>query len=84
MICPSQPAKVTRFQGFVMIDSFTTTAPDETMKEPRFLQLTLDRLDDRQRSLAEQILQVSSSGLGGPYNALLRSPETQSERKSLG
>jgi 4-carboxymuconolactone decarboxylase len=44
------------------------------MKKPRFPQLTLDELDDRQRPLAEQILQVSSSGLGGPYNALLRSP----------
>jgi 4-carboxymuconolactone decarboxylase len=50
------------------------TVPDATNKEPRFPQLTLDQLNDRQRPLAEQILRVSSSGLGGPYNALLRSP----------
>lgn len=49
-------------------------APDATAKEPRFPQLTLEQLNDHQRPLAEQILQVSSSGLGGPYNALLRSP----------
>ena len=43
-------------------------------KEPRFPQLILEELNDQQRPLAEQILEVSSSGLGGPYNALLRSP----------
>ena len=43
-------------------------------KERRFPQLTLEQLNDQQRPLAEQILKVSSSGLAGPYNALLRSP----------
>jgi 4-carboxymuconolactone decarboxylase len=49
-------------------------APDATTKEPRFPQLTMDRLDDRQRPLGEQIMKVSAVGLGGPYNSLLRSP----------
>jgi len=49
-------------------------APDATIKEPRFPQLTMDRLDDRQRPLGEQIMKVSAVGLGGPYNSLLRSP----------
>jgi len=43
-------------------------------KEPRFPQLTMDQLADKQKPLAEQILKVSSVGLGGPYNPLLRSP----------
>ena len=43
-------------------------------KEPRFPPLTVDQLTDRQRPLADQILKVSSVGLGGPYNPLLRSP----------
>jgi len=43
-------------------------------KEPRFPQLALDQLTDKQKPLAEQILKVSSVGLGGPYNPLLRSP----------
>lgn len=40
----------------------------------RFPRLTLEQLSDAQRPLAEQILKVSSIGLTGPYNPLLRSP----------
>jgi len=45
------------------------------MTQPaRFPQLAPEELTDAQRPLGEQILKVSSVGLGGPYNALLRSP----------
>ena len=44
-------------------------------KEPRFSQLAPDALNDAQKKVAERILKVSSAGLGGPYNMLLRSPE---------
>jgi 4-carboxymuconolactone decarboxylase len=43
-------------------------------KEPRFPQLTMDQLTDKQKPLAEQIMKVSGVGIGGPYNPLLRSP----------
>jgi 4-carboxymuconolactone decarboxylase len=43
-------------------------------KEPRFPQLTMDQLDDRQRLLADKVMRVSSVGIGGPYNVMLRSP----------
>ena len=43
-------------------------------KEPRFPELTMDQLTDQQKALGEQIMKVSSVGLGGPYNPLLRSP----------
>ena len=43
-------------------------------KEPRFRQLKMEELNDQQRPLAEEIMKVSSIGLGGPYNPLLRSP----------
>ena len=43
-------------------------------KAPRFPQLTLDQLDDKQKPLGDQIMKVSSVGIGGPYNSLLRSP----------
>ena len=43
-------------------------------KEPRFPQLTTEQLTDAQKPLAEEIMKVSSVGLGGPYNPLLRSP----------
>jgi 4-carboxymuconolactone decarboxylase len=50
------------------------TAPIAISKEPRFPQLTMDQLNDKQKSLGEQIMKVSSVGLGGPYNPMLRSP----------
>jgi 4-carboxymuconolactone decarboxylase len=43
-------------------------------KEPRFAQLTMAELNDRQKPLAEQIMKVSKVGIGGPYNLMLRSP----------
>jgi 4-carboxymuconolactone decarboxylase len=45
-----------------------------TAKKPRFPQLRTEQLSDQQRPLAEQIMKVSSIGIGGPYNAMLRSP----------
>jgi 4-carboxymuconolactone decarboxylase len=43
-------------------------------REPRFPQLTMDQLDDQQKPLGEQVMKVSSIGIGGPYNPMLRSP----------
>jgi 4-carboxymuconolactone decarboxylase len=50
------------------------TSPYATSKEPRFPQLTMEQLNDEQKPLGEQIVKVSSVGLGGPYNPMLRSP----------
>ena len=47
-----------------------STAP----KAPRFTPLTMDQLNVYQKPLGEQIMKVSSIGLGGPYSPLLRSP----------
>ena len=49
----------------------TSTA---TGKHPRFPQLTMDQLNDAQRPLGEAIMKISSVGIGGPYNPLMRSP----------
>ena len=40
----------------------------------RFPQITVEELNAQQRPVAEEILKVSSVGLAGPYNPLLRSP----------
>ena len=40
----------------------------------RFPQLTQDQLNEQQKPLADQVMKVSSVGIGGPYNLLLRSP----------
>ncbi len=45
-------------------------APDSK----RFPQLQVERLSEQQRPVAERILKVSSVGIAGPYNPLLRSP----------
>jgi 4-carboxymuconolactone decarboxylase len=57
--------RVTRLE-----DTPATSAP-----AARLPQLTLDQLNAPQKALADDILKVSSVGLGGPYNLLLRSPE---------
>lgn len=41
----------------------------------RFSQIRYEDLPTEVRPLADDILKVSSAALGGPYNALLRSPE---------
>jgi len=50
-----------------------SSAPKNTAA--RLPQITRDELNPQQRALADEIVKVSSVGLGGPYNALLRSPE---------
>ena len=52
----------------------TMLAQPATGKEPRFPQLTMDALNDAQRPLGEEIVKVSSVGLAGPYNPMIRSP----------
>src|SRR5258705_9132638 len=52
----------------------TLFAQPATSKEPRFPQLTMDQLDEKQKPLGEQVMKVSSVGLAGPYNPMMRSP----------
>ena len=40
----------------------------------RFAQITLDSLPDETKPLAQEILDISSLGLAGPYTVMLRSP----------
>ena len=54
----------------VAVMSNAQTAP----LEKRFPQLTLEQLSGPARTLAEDIGKVSSIGLTGPYNLMLRSP----------
>jgi len=52
----------------------TLSAPPALGREPRFPQLTMEQLTEAQRPLGEAVMKVSSVGLGGPYNPLMRSP----------
>jgi len=40
----------------------------------RFPQVSMDRLNEQQQPLAQQIMKISRVGIAGPYNLLLRSP----------
>jgi 4-carboxymuconolactone decarboxylase len=51
-----------------------TAAAEPDQPPSRMDRLTIEQLHPFQKPLAEQILKVSSVGLGGPYNPLLRSP----------
>ena len=63
------------------LDEVSASAPPQARASAtkntaaRLPQITREELNTQQRSLADDILKVSSVGLGGPYNALLRSPE---------
>jgi 4-carboxymuconolactone decarboxylase len=52
----------------------TMFAAPATSKEPRFPLLTMDQLNEKQKPLGEQVMKVSSVGLAGPYNPMMRSP----------
>ena len=49
-------------------------AADPAVPAPRFAPLTMEQLNVYQKPLGEQIMKVSSVGLGGPYNPMIRSP----------
>jgi len=50
------------------------SSPPAIAREPRFPQLTMAQLSDAQRPLGEAIMKISSVGISGPYNPMLRSP----------
>ena len=62
-------------RGAVRIFRITRIEDATADTTARLPQLSLEQLNAQQRALADEILKVSSVGLGGPYNSLLRSPE---------
>ena len=54
-----------------------------TAKPKRFPQLTLETLPPEARPLGEEIIKISSVGLAGPYNVMLRSPVMADRMKRL-
>jgi 4-carboxymuconolactone decarboxylase len=60
--------------GMAVVAAAAMTKTQKSEATRRFPQLTLELLTPEQRPLAEQILKVSSIGLAGPYNSMLRSP----------
>lgn len=57
------------------------TVPDP--KPKRFPQLTMENLPPQSVALAKEIVAISSVGLAGPYNVMLRSPVFADRMKRL-
>jgi 4-carboxymuconolactone decarboxylase len=60
--------------GAVLALAIPTAKVYSSDKEPRFPQLKMEQLNDQQRPFAEEIMKISSIGISGPYNTMLRSP----------
>lgn len=52
-------------------------------KPKRFPQLTMENIPTQSRALAQEIVAISSVGLAGPYNVMLRSPVFADRMKRL-
>jgi 4-carboxymuconolactone decarboxylase len=60
--------------GAVATLVISTPAAFSSEKDRRFPQLKIEDLNEQQRAVADEIMKVSSVGISGPYNPLLRSP----------
>lgn len=61
--------------------SLAQTSPEPKAK--RFAQITMDNVAPESRALASEIVAISSVGLAGPYNVMLRSPVFADRMKRL-
>ena len=76
--------KASLLYAFLCIALCPLSAAAQTPEKPkRFPQLTLEQVDPQARPLAEEIMKISSVGLGGPYNPMLRSPVMADRMKRL-
>jgi len=62
------------FAGAIAMVAISTPQAYSADKERRFPQLKVEDLNEQQKPVADEILKVSSIGLSGPYNPMLRSP----------
>lgn len=61
--------------GFALMPMMPEAQVRSADKEQRFPLLKLDQLNEQQKPFADEILKVSSIGISGPYNMMLRSPQ---------
>ncbi len=66
----SLKAKLASLCGLLLVPTVVVGA----MQDKRFKQLTVQELTPQQHQVADEVLKVSSLGLQGPYNVMLRSP----------
>ena len=69
--------------SLVLLSPAFSQSPPTPGEPPRFPQITVEQLPPDARPLAEEIIAISSVGLGGPYNVMLRSPVFADRMKRL-
>ncbi len=71
----------------LMLCAFSMAAqaqtPPKAGSPKRFPQITLEQIAPEGQALAKEIIQISSVGLGGPYNIMFRSPVYAERMKKL-
>ena len=71
----------------LLVCAFGFSAMAQTPPKPgapkRFPQITLEQIAPEGQALAKEIIQISSVGLGGPYNIMFRSPVYADRMKKL-
>lgn len=60
-----------------------SSAQTSEVKPKRFPQLTMENIPPQSQALAKEIVSISSVGLAGPYNVMLRSPVFADRMKRL-
>ncbi|MGA2550507.1 MAG: carboxymuconolactone decarboxylase family protein [Burkholderiaceae bacterium] len=76
--------RLTLFSALLGFAICPPSAHGQTAEKPkRFPQITLEQLDPQAQVLGQEIMKISSVGLGGPYNPMLRSPVMAERLKRL-
>lgn len=81
--------KISRFRRLAlaaMMATLASAASAQTaseVKPKRFPQLTMENVPLQSQALAKEIMAISSVGLAGPYNVMLRSPVFADRMKRL-
>ena len=79
------PALLTNIAALVVLSISNLAVAQSTneAKPKRFPQLTMENIPPASRALAQEIVAISSVGLAGPYNIMLRSPIFADRMKRL-
>ena len=67
-----------------MANAQTPATRDLNLKGDRFKPLTYDQLTPEQKTMVEHLFAGERGGMNGPFNVLLRSPETGDQAQKLG
>ena len=71
------------FLTFFVIPVSIAQTPPKPGQAKRFPQITLEQIAPEGQQLAQEIIKISSVGLGGPYNIMFRSPVFADRMKKL-